>query len=256
MVQSQLTYSDIGRGQPIILIHGLFGSRSNLGACARTLAPHYRVISVDVRNHGESFHHEKMDYPSMAEDIIRLQAHLGLKKPHVLGHSMGGKIAMQCCLSAPQLFGHLIVADIAAVVYQATYLSIAKVLLEIEKKGVDTRKQAEALLLPYVEKAEIRTFLLKNLTRNTHGYGVCLNAEAIVNNYHHILKAPVGNMYDKTALFVRGDQSDFINEDRWLCTKKIFPKATLKVVTDAGHWLHAQQPDTFNQLVTTYLATP
>ncbi|WP_461484166.1 alpha/beta fold hydrolase, partial [Porticoccus sp.] len=142
----KLNYQIQGAGEPVILMHGMFGSLSNLGLVGRALIDHYQVISVDLRNHGESPHAMEMDYPSMADDIVELMDHLGIPKAHLLGHSMGGKAAMQLALTQPELIGRLIVADIAPVAYGHSQAHLTQAMRRLDLTGLTSRSEADQRL--------------------------------------------------------------------------------------------------------------
>mgnify|MGYP000259137851 CR=1 FL=1 len=252
----KLNYSIQGEGSPVILMHGMFGSLSNLGVVGRTLTDQYQVISVDLRNHGESPHSLEMDYPSMAEDIIELMDELGLQEADLLGHSMGGKIAMQIALNNPDRVNKLIIADIAPVTYKPDrHGGVLEGLQALEETRPNSRRKADDLLAHYVEENSVRAFLLKNLVREEDGqFGLRLYMKGIINNYHDTLTlAPTGKPYTGPTLFIKGEDSAYIQDKHRDEVLRLFPKAQLKMIANTGHWLHAEKPETFNKIVHDFL---
>lgn len=250
----QLNFIKSGQGQPIILLHGMFGSASNLGAAARALSKRFTVYSVDLRNHGKSPHAWRMDYPSMAEDVLGLMADEGLSSAHLLGHSMGGKTAMQLALTRPQRVDKLIVADIAPVTYQHEHSNVLRGLTALAATKIHSRQQADNILAEHVAEAGVRGFLLKNLNRGPAGdYGLLLNLDAIKANYDALVTGNAGTPFGGATLFVKGGQSDYLRAEHKDAVLRLFPKAQLRIIENAGHWLHAEQPQQFNKIILEFL---
>ncbi len=252
----KLNYQIQGSGQPVILMHGMFGSLSNLGLVARALMDRYQVIAVDMRNHGESPHSMTMDYPGMADDIVELLDDLNIPQAHLLGHSMGGKVGMQIALNQPKRVSKLIVADIAPVDYKPDrHGGVLTGLSALEKARPTTRQQADQLLAEHVEEAGVRAFLLKNLLRAEDGhFDLRLYLEGILANYYDTLTlAPTGNPFSGPTLFIKGADSAYIQDKHRAEVMRLFPNAELKIIANAGHWLHAEKPDTFNRIVHNFL---
>ena len=253
-----LNYTEQGSGTPVILMHGMFGSLSNLGNLAKVLAQSYRVISVDLRNHGESPHDDAMDLALMAADIVMLINDLNLARAILIGHSLGGKVAMQVALNHPDLVEQLVVADIAPVDYPQTNnapaLDALKALAGIE---LTSRGDADQIMSQYVADQMTRAFLLKNLVRNADGQlTVKLNMASIAENYGTSLAAaPSGLPFGGPTLFVKGETSAYIPEKHKPVINHLFPNAELKVIAGVGHWLHAEKPDTFNSLVHRFISS-
>ncbi|WP_371378821.1 alpha/beta fold hydrolase [Thalassotalea aquiviva] len=239
---------------PIIVIHGLFGSLENLNSVAKDIAHYSQVISVDVRNHGNSFHHRSMAYNDMAADILTLMAHLNIEKAILLGHSMGGKIAMQCALNAPEKVEKLIVADIAPVTYQHSHQQIIAGLKSINPDAIENRKQADEKLKAYVQELGVRQFLLKNLAKAEDGFYWRANINYISDAYDQVI---AGNQseshFDKPVLFIKGSQSDYIKPEHRPHIVAFFPNAKAKIIQGAGHWLHAEKPAAFNKIVKDFI---
>ena len=225
---------------------------------AKHLSQYYCVISVDVRNHGNSFHQEGMHYPDLAQDVIKLLNHLAIDSCHFLGHSMGGKIAMQIALSYPEKVKKLIVADIAPVAYPAHHLIIIKGLQAIDLSKVVQRKAADNQLATYVEDAGVRQFLLRNITMNGQGefYFKC-NLNYIEQGYPQIMQkneASNGQVFNGETLFIKGANSDYILAEHQSIISTLFSNAKAKIIQGAGHWLHAEKTVAFNKIVVDFLA--
>ncbi|MFE8071252.1 alpha/beta fold hydrolase [Marinobacteraceae bacterium S3BR75-40.1] len=243
-----------GDGPPLILLHGLFGSRQNLGAIATRLSPEWQVHSLDLRNHGHSPHCDSMTYPEMAADVARYMEEAGLESAHLLGHSMGGKTAMQLALSHPGRVQRLIVADIAPVNYAARHDAILDGLCALEPSRLSSRTEADRQLQAYVSEPAVRAFLLKNLVRSGEGFAWRMNLSAIRANYDALRAAPEGEgAFEGATLFIKGGESDYIQTAHREAVKSRFPNAVLRVMPECGHWLHAQKPDLFATLCRRFL---
>jgi esterase len=239
----------------IIMLHGLFGSLENLGGIGRLLADQLCVHSLDLRNHGRSPHHPQMNYQNMATDIINYMNDAGLEKAHLLGHSMGGKTAMQLALSNPERVKSLIVADIAPVHYPPHHDEVFEGLRQVEPAQLQSRQQADELLKNTVPELAVRQFLLKNLVKEgAGGFYWRMNLAAINHNYAHIM---AGLHHDQAfsgkVLFIKGGTSDYIKPQYRDHTLLLFPNAEVKVMPNTGHWLHAEKPDLFAAIVKRFL---
>lgn len=252
----KLNYQEQGTGTPVILMHGMFGSLSNLGNLARALADSYHVISVDLRNHGDSPHEQQMDLQIMAKDIIELMDKLDIPSATLIGHSLGGKVAMQLAMSQPERVDCLVVADISPVDYpEQNNHQVVRALQEVTKQILVTRQQADAILADNQIDAPTRAFLLKNLRRLSSGhFELKLNVSSIVANYgNKLVSAPSGLPYTGPTLFLKGQNSAYIQDKHRPIIKDLFPNSRLEVVSDVGHWLHAEKPEVFNSLVYGFL---
>ena len=251
----RLNYSEQGVGDPVFLLHGLFGSLSNLGNLARALAPSYRVISVDLRNHGDSPHHAEMSLLSMAQDIVELMDHLSIASAYFVGHSLGGKVAMQLAMSEANRVKGLVVVDIAPVKYQDNNTNIINNLYDLSKVDIKDRKMADSFLSEQGVEPSVRAFLLKNLSRNSAGnFELKININAIKANYEsHLSAAPQGEIFTGPCLFLKGENSDYIDQQQLPIIQSIFPKSSVQTVDAVGHWLHAEKPELFNQMVLQFI---
>ena len=176
---SELHFSALGSGTAMVILHGLFGSGRNWQSHARQLAEHFQVFSVDLRNHGESFHANEMNYPAMAEDVAQLLRGLELSDCYMLGHSMGGKVAMMLAQQNPALVKRMIVADIAPVDYFHHYDDLINPILALPLERIESRAQADQLLRQNVPEDQLRAFLLQNLVREASGWRWRVNWEVI-----------------------------------------------------------------------------
>lgn len=254
-MQSILNYQQLGQGENIILIHGLFGRLENLNMVAKALAPHYKVTSVDVRNHGDSFHHNSMSYAEMAQDIVNIMTHLSITSAIILGHSMGGKIAMELALTHPELVEKLIIADIAPVEYPPHHNTIIAGLKAIDLDNIKDRKEADKQLSAYVDNIGVRQFLLRNLSNDNDHFTFKCNLSGIEENYSQIMKTYQGeNTYTGQTLFIKGANSDYILPEHRNEIVRLFPKSKARIIQGAGHWLHAEKTVAFNRSIQTFLA--
>lgn len=254
----QLNYKQLGKGKHIVLIHGLFGSLENLNMVAKSLSQHYCVTSIDVRNHGNSFHQKNMDYQVLAQDVINLLDQLSIEHCHILGHSMGGKIAMKIALSFPERVSKLIVADIAPVKYPAHHLTIIEGLQTIDLTQVHKRKDADIQLAKYVTDPAVRPFLLRNIILNEQGkFQFKCNLNYIEQGYQQIMQnvsCQNDEYFNGDTLFIKGANSDYILPEHQNAITTLFPKAKAKIIQGAGHWLHAEKTVAFNKIVEDFLA--
>lgn len=252
---SLLNYETLGSSDnpAIVIIHGLFGDKDNLKSVARVLSSNYYCILPDVRNHGESFHSDTMSYPAMAKDVIKLMQHLQLEQLSLLGHSMGGKLAMELCMQAPDSIRSAIFADIAPSAYQGTHDRIMDALCALDLTHVSNRNDADKQLSDAIAEKGVRQFLLKNLKRTDSGYEWRLNLAALKANYSTISGAVSEGHFDKPVLFIKGGNSNYLTEQHQAAVNQRFSQASVKVIEGAGHWLHAEKPRIFNRLVCQFL---
>ena len=246
--------AEAGDGAPVVLLHGLFGSQSNFGALARRLAVDYRVMSLDLRNHGGSPQGPGMTYADMAEDVAETLDARGTGPVALVGHSMGGKVAMQVALTAPTRVRRLLVADIAPVRYPPHFRTIAAAMQAIPLHPGLLRAEADAALQPSVLDPAVRGFLLQNLR-----FG---SAPAWRIGLDHIARslpdiegwdAPAAT-YDGPVLMLRGERSDYVQLEHRPAIRALFPRARFLALRDAGHWLHADAPEAFLSVVQEFLS--
>lgn len=250
----QLHHQISGQGPTLLILHGLFGSIANWGSQARTLSEHYQVISVDMRNHGRSPHSDVMDYPSMAVDIVELMDNLSIDKAAVLGHSMGGKAAMQLAMNHSERVERLIVVDIAPAAYEHLHLDVFNGLNSVELGSLSQRSQADAVLAKTVTTDAVRSFLLKNLYRDSQGnFAWRANIAALEQQYSNIAAAPTGTPYSGPSLFIKGMDSHYITSEHQSAIGKLFPAAQYKLIEGAGHWPHAEKPSIVTRLIRRFM---
>lgn len=249
-------YSD--SGSPLLVLHGLFGSLSNWGWHCKQLADSYAVYGVDLRNHGDSPHAPAMDYPLMARDVVRFLEDLDIPSCAIVGHSMGGKVAMQLALTEPQLLHKLVVVDIAPVHYTSSadgHLAVLDGMARLDFGLVETRRDAEAFLSDYIKAEETRQFVLTNLVRGEDKrYRWRLNLEAITANYDRLREKPgPGKPFDKPTLFIKGALSNYIQAEHEQEILESFPRARVKVIMETGHWVHAEKPQAVQKILRDFL---
>lgn len=250
----ELFYREYGSGSPLIILHGLMGSSDNWLPQAKLLGDHFHVYVVDQRNHGQSPHSEDFNYRVLQEDIRAFIQRHNLNSPIILGHSMGGKAAMNFALAYPEKLSKLIVVDIAPKAYEVRHDHIVEGLKAVPIEAVQSRNEADEALSRHVSNPSVRQFLLKNLIRKPEGgFAWRINLEVIDINLDLIGGALLHNgVFEKPTLFIRGSKSDYIlDEDRSLI-KNIFPNSTL-VTMDTGHWAQAEKPAEFVEVVLNFL---
>jgi esterase len=250
----KLFYRELGQGQPMVIMHGIFGSSDNWLTQARLFSSTYHVFTLDLRNHGQSEHSPEFDYKVMANDLEQFIASKNLKDPIVIGHSMGGKVAMNFALAHPEKLQKLIVVDIAPRFYNLEHYVILDGLKAIPIDTVSSRQEADQTLSKFVPEADVRQFLLKNLQRKpAGGFSWKLNLPVIDKNIKNIgLDLQYDGTFDKPTLFIRGGKSAYVNDEDMIRIKQIFPKAQLDTL-DTGHWVQAEKPQEFVDLVTRWL---
>ena len=233
-----------GEGPPTILLHGLFGTGTNFTTIQRRLAAGRRIVTMDLRNHGRSGHDPRMDYPVMADDVVETMDALGIGTAALVGHSMGGKVAMQLALARPHRVTRLLIADIAPVPYPPRNGVIAGAMLALPLEAGLTRAEADAALAPAVPDPTVRQFLLSNLR-----FGAPPAWRIGLAEIAAALPAIEGwageGRYDGPTLVLRGERSDFIKPEHRAVFRALFPAARFAALREAGHWLHADAPDAF-----------
>jgi esterase len=250
-----LNHQITGEGEPLIILHGLFGMLQNWNNPSKALSQEYQVIAVDLRNHGRSPHRDEISYELMAEDIINLMDHLELPSAHILGHSMGGKVAMQLALHRPERIQKLIIVDIAPVLYTPHHDDVFKGLFSVDLATLKSRGDADKALEAYINDAAVRAFLLTNLYRtDDKQFGWRMNLTALHSQYANISAAPEGARFNKPVLFIKGSNSDYLIPAYRDAVLKYFPQADYTVIQGAGHWPHAEKPAEFTKIVMDYLA--
>ncbi|SMF54718.1 esterase [Alteromonadaceae bacterium Bs31] len=244
-----------GTGKPVVLIHGLFGSLENLGGIARQLAKHYCVHSIDLPNHGRSPHSDETSLAQMAEQVYHWLQKQSFQHASFIGHSLGGKVAMELALDHPTCVDRLAVLDISPVHYDPHHHQVFQGLLAIRPDELNSRGQAEEILAQHVEEPAVRSFLLKNLARQGKGYGWRMNLNTLHKHYPQLVKGNrSGACFRGKTLFLKGGRSAYIQNSHHGEIVSRFPSAQFKIVADTGHWLHAEKPDLVTRLLLKFLA--
>ncbi|SHF73245.1 esterase [Modicisalibacter ilicicola DSM 19980] len=252
----ELHHQDSGprEGVPLVVLHGLFGSADNWRSHVKQWQERRRVITVDLRNHGRSPHAPGMDYATMADDVLALLDRLDVPRCDLLGHSMGGKVAISVARLAPERLASLIVADIAPIAYGHDHDSVFTAMRRVEEGEPTSRKQADALMAEAVETPAVRMFLATNLVRDDDGVMRWrVGLDEIDDAYEDVAAAPAGEgAYHGPTLVLRGAHSDYVSDERLSDLKDVLPEAEIETL-DAGHWLHAEVPEAFQQAVNAFL---
>ena len=251
-----LYFREVGSGQPVIILHGLFGASDNWLTIARQLSTDYKLILPDLRNHGRSFKSETFDYQSMSNDLVHFIEENGIDDPIIIGHSMGGKVAMNFAVNHQSMLSKLIVVDIGPKAYPIHHQQILKGLNNLDLTNIKSRKEADDSLSHYVEEAGVRQFLLKNLDRNEDGvFTWKLNLPIITREIESVGEAlSAENTFSKPSLFVKGEKSEYIVGDDSLLISQIFPGSRIVSIPGAGHWVHAENPLEFLSEIKAFLS--
>lgn len=253
----ELHVQQLGDGSkpPLVILHGLFGSGDNWRTLALQWEEDYTVYLLDQRNHGRSPHDDRFDYPALAADLNRFLEERDLRGVRLIGHSMGGKTAMEWAAHHPERLLGMVVADMAPVAYNAHHTLILEALNAVDVANAASRQSVdEALLQGGIEDEGVRQFLLKGLTRRTEGgFRWRFNLEVITRDYNHILDGVAEDaQVDVDALFLYGGNSYYVLPAYHPIIRARFPKAILEEMPGAGHWLHAEQPEVFYERVSAY----
>jgi esterase len=244
--------TDIGEGPPAVLLHGLFGTASNFATIQKRLAAGRRVLAFDLRNHGRSAHDTAMTYGLMAQDVMDTMHAHGLEQAALVGHSMGGKVAMQAALRMPQRVTRLLIADIAPIAYPPRYRAISEAMLSLPLRPDLTRAAADQWLSEAVPDPAVRSFLLSNL-RFGASPAWRIGLAEIASALPEIEGWSALGVYEGPTLVLRGERSDYIQTEHRPLFRALFPHARFATLRDAGHWLHAEQPEAFIRTVDAFL---
>jgi pimeloyl-ACP methyl ester carboxylesterase len=251
----ELAFEELGNPDevPLIILHGFFASSRNWRQVAEKLAAKFHVYLLDLRNHGASPHHPLMDYPAMAADLLLFMENQGLTTASLLGHSMGGKVAMWFALNHPERVEKLIVADIAPVSYKHCFNNLIQALKTLPLYEISNRKQAELLLASAIPELGYRQFLLQNLILKNGAYCWRVDLDIFYRMAPNIAAFPSADhlsVYTGKTLFIAGEKSGYVKTED---IKTLFPGAMLSFITNAGHWLHVQRPTVFIEQVEKFL---
>lgn len=254
----KLFFREYGQGQPLIILHGIFGVSDNWVSFARKIEDSFHVFIPDQRNHGQSPQDPTFNYFALVSDVYDFIDEHELENSIILGHSMGGKVAMRFALENPDMLKALIVADISMRSYNRRFrhLDMIDAMLEVNFAQAETRKDVEKQLKPKIHEKRIRQFVMKNLYRRERGGGFAwrLNLEAINLHMDEVFEGiQSDDLFMKPSLFVRGGDSDYIKYEDFDQIYRNFPKADIKTIEGAGHWLHAEKPDEFHKIISDFV---
>jgi pimeloyl-ACP methyl ester carboxylesterase len=252
----KLHYRELGAGQPFIILHGLFGLSDNWQTLAKYFAQQYHVYLVDLRNHGRSPHSTDFNYSLMSQDLLELVQEQHLPEAALMGHSMGGKVAMHFALTHPDLVAKLIVVDIAPKSYPVHHQEIIDALNALDLSQLKTRAAVDEALARSIPEEDVRLFLSKNIYRQEdNSFAWRMNLAAIEANIEEVGRETTAEIpFIKPALFIKGGRSGYIKPEKdTALIEKLFPAAQLKTIENAGHWLHAEAPQAVYQAVVDFL---
>ncbi len=241
-------YGDPGTGlSPVVLLHGLFGSSTNWHSIARRLAASRQVLVPDLRNHGRSPRRERMTYGAMAEDLAAVLDEQGIDQAALVGHSMGGKAAMWLALTRPERVKALVVADMAPVAYAHGFDPVIAALGTLNLDALSDRRDADAKLTESLDSPALRGYLLQNLVKVQDTWHWRMNLPVLTRRMEDILGFPetAGRQFPGPAYFVYGTESSYVTAKQLPSIGTLFPLARLRAVPSAGHWVYADQPETF-----------
>ena len=245
----ELAFRKYGSGQPLLILHGLFGQSDNWNTLAKRFGDNgFEVYAIDQRNHGLSPHSDVFTYDAMADDIHEFIETHHLKNPILLGHSMGGKTAMFFALKYDGVLDKLIVADMSPRAYKPHHDAVLDALNAVDFSKINTRKEAEAVLSEHITDFGTKQFLLKNIYWEDNAAAKMnwrFNLAAITKNYKEILVAVPDKTTNVNTLFIRGEKSDYITDRDVPEIEKRFTTFKIKTISNAGHWVHAEQPEGF-----------
>lgn len=246
----------IGTGTPFVILHGFLGMSDNWKSLGKRFAAQgYQMHLIDQRNHGRSFHDPVFSYQAMTADLLLYCEHHNLDQVVLLGHSMGGKTAMEFAVAHPERVTKLIIADIAPRHYDEHHQDVLKGLGLLDLSIINSRAEADDVLANYIKEPGLRLFLLKNLYWiEKKQLALRVNLPVVTKEISQVGKAlAITAVFDKETLFVRGENSGYITLLDETSIQKQFPKSQIKTVSNAGHWLHAENPEQFHQIVVDFL---
>lgn len=250
----QLNFKQYGSaGEPIVILHGIFGSLDNWHTVAKELSENYTVYTLDLRNHGHSPHSEEMSLALMAEDVHTFILEHSLEKVHLVGHSMGGKVAMLFAQSYVSQLKSLVVVDIAPKTYKSGHLPYFKAYQEINLSRINNRKELDDAFAEYESNMAVRQFLMKNIVSGANGYHLKINVQAIEKAYSEIIGGIHLGKINIPTLFMAGKKSNYIREADKESIKQIFSQVQFTSISNAGHWVHAENRPSFIRALTEFI---
>jgi esterase len=251
----QLNYKVFGQGDPLIILHGMFGMLDNWQTIARKLSDSFTVFIIDQRNHGRSPHKDRINYHLLAEDLSEFMDQHWIHEAYLMGHSMGGKTVMQFADLHPERVRKLIVVDMAPRAYTDRHKAIFDALFAVPLEQIQNRTEAEDILKKRVDSFGVRQFLLKNLSRTKEGpYRWKMNLAAISRDYNDILSSvKLEHPFEEPVLFIKGENSNYILEEDEKEISSLFPASRIVSIPEAGHWVHSEKPQEFIREVEGFL---
>lgn len=241
--------------QTMLFIHGLFGDLNNLGVISRAFGEEYHILRVDLRNHGQSFHSDEMTLPLMAQDIYKVVTHLGLKDLVVIGHSLGGKTAMTFTHYYPELVEKLVVIDIAPVAYKHNrHTETFAGLFAVRNAKPESRQQAREIISQQITDEGVWQFMLKSFDLQSPEY-FKFNLSSLERNYPKVMGWEKVSVKQPT-LFIKGANSDYLLREYTEETVSQFPHSKVHVISNAGHWVHAERSEAVIQAIQEFITTP
>lgn len=261
-ISMKLYFRKQGEGTPLIILHGLWGASENWLPVAHSLEDRFQVILPDIRNHGQSPHADEMNYEVMSDDIIELIEDLRLPvPPHIVGHSMGGKIVMALLLKRPDIVNKAIVVDIAPVSYSqqdgGSHYKIIDFMANFDFTRFTTREEVRKAIQQHFKTERSQQLFLKNIKKTASGFEWKINHRVLSQHFDEISGCPgklTHDTYDKEILFIKGEQSNLITSIN--CLQAQFPAARLKEIPQCGHWIHSEQPEKLAQAIRDFLLFP
>jgi len=252
----KLNFKEYGQGDPLLILHGFMGSLDNWHTLATNFGKKHHVFSIDQRNHGGSPHSQEHSIPLMVADLKEFIVHHQLNKVSLIGHSMGGKVVMQFALLYPELVQTVIIVDIAPKLYKRGHDDVFEAIFGVDLANIESRKQAEQMMEPFVADFGTRQFLLKNLHRSEDGqYHWKMNLKILHRDYDEIIKSVESEVpFMGKTLVVRGGNSRYIKEEDLSDFANLFPNFELETIDGAAHWVHAEAPAKFQQVIEDFLA--
>ena len=252
----QLLHSIIlGSGEPLLILHGFFGMGDNWKTLANKFSSDFQVHIIDHRNHGRSFHSDDFSYELMVEDLLYYISYYKLSKVNIMGHSMGGKVGMLFAVEFSEKVNKLIVVDIAPKFYPLHHQFIFKALHSVDFSIIKSRNEIDEILKNHISESRIRQFLLKNVYRKTKDdFAFRINLQSLTDNVEEVGEAlPPFTQFEGETLFLRGEISDYILEEDKALIKNHFPNSYVETISNAGHWLHAENPNDFYNKIIIFL---
>jgi esterase len=261
----KLFFKHFGSGPPLIILHGLYGSGDNWYSIGKALSNHFEIFLVDLRNHGSSPHDPEMSNSVMTSDLIEFFSEREIEKACIIGHSMGGKVAMRFALQNPDKLSKLVIVDVAMRSYEGSenydreaglHKRIIESLGRLNISNSKSRNEVDLELSTFIKQKTLRDFLLKNLKRRTNGeFYWSLNIESLKNNIFNILEGIESgdNTFNGPVMLIVGKQSDYVTIKDYVKFRQVFPHIRIEEV-EAGHWVHAEQPEKTIELLTEFLA--